>query len=389
MNSPIRRLGLVASSVTVLVALATLPLSSSPFTAYAGRQVAPPDPEAEGALSDGASLHNPGFDNHDWYEFDRRYQSAYPGGAWLPDDDNNLYNNIPESSLQDWRLWFQDGTAVVNTDPEQVYVLFDEAVQIRPYETGPQLAGLYQVIYGTIPCLTYRFEMYGQSRPEGDDAWAALQVGIDQAGWHPDSRNDPAVHGNFPDTTVWGPSHNYKWAYGPLTATAEALGTEITVFTYADAPSGRYHRILWDMGSFQEATPDLISDPDNPPAVGRISNVTVDASSTTAQINWLTASPALGQVYYRLVSTSPTPVTPTLTLTPTFYLPMVRRVGSGSTNPWLSTPLNKAFVSAHSEVISGLQPSSIYEYFVASRGFSGGQCVTWISDKNTFTTANQ
>ncbi len=96
-------------------------------------QAEPSPPEPAVTIAGAASLHNPGFDNHDWYEFHLRYQGDYPSGAWLPDDDNNVGNNIPDSIRQDWRLWFLDGKDIVEPDPEKTYVLYDEAVQMRTY----------------------------------------------------------------------------------------------------------------------------------------------------------------------------------------------------------------------------------------------------------------
>jgi hypothetical protein len=110
--------------------------------------------------------------------------------------------------------------------------------------------------------------------------------------------------------------------------------------------------------------------------------LTVITSSTSATVNWTTANAALGQVYYRQVSCPSAPVSPTTGLTYTIYLPLVSRyVG------WSTTTLNKTPLTSHSEAIGGLQAGCIYEYIVASRGLSGGQCVTWVSDKRTFTTA--
>jgi hypothetical protein len=341
-----------------------------------------PDPAAGSAIAATASLHNPTFDNGDWYEFNGRY-GHYQWGCWVPDDDNNKPDQNPlPATLQDWRLWFQNGTDIVETDPEQTYRHSgSEAVQIRPYGSGTQVAGLYQIIYDTTPCLTYRFQMYAQSRPEGsDDRLTALQVGINPGGWYPTLPDFPAVKsfGN----TIWGPSSSaYTWYYGPLTVTAEVTNTRTTVWTYGDAKGGRSHRILWDTGSFQEVTPGLIPDPNNPPAA-TIGSVTAITSTTSATMMWSTAAAALGQVYYRKVSCPSTPISPTTSLTHTVYLPLVSRyVG------WSSTALNKTLLTSHSEAISGLQAGCTYEYIVASRGISGGQCVTWVSDKRTFTTA--
>jgi len=345
-----------------------------------GISQAEPPPPLEVAAS-APSLHNPGFDNHDWYEFHLRYQGTYPSGAWLPDDDNNISNNITDSIRQDWRLWFLDGTDIVEPDPEQTYVLNVEAVQMRTYGQGKFLAGIYQPIYTTTPCLVYGFQIYAQSRPEGsDDTLTALQVGIDRVGWHPNSYTDPAVHTSFPTTTVWGPAQKYQWAYGPLTVTAEAWNTKITVFTYADASGGRSHRILWDSASFWDATPPMIHDPNNLPAPSGISNLTVITAGTTATVTWTTASAALGQVYYRLVSVPAGPTPPEYPYK--VYLPIVLRQTG-----WQYTPLNKTPTTSHQAVLTGLVSGGTYEFIAVSRGLSGGQCVTWRSEIGQFTIA--
>jgi hypothetical protein len=247
------------------------------------------------------------------------------------------------------------------------------------------LGGLYQVVYNTTPCLTYEFTMYGQSRPtEGNDSLSALQVGIDRSGWHPDTASDPAVHNSFPSTTVWGDSHKYEFGYGLLSVSAEAWAEEIAVYTYADASGGTSHAILWDTGSLAEATPDLLSDPNNPPAASGISGLSASVGNTSATINWNTSVSAIGQVYYRFVSDNTTPVSSTTSFTHTVYLPLVNNEFPPS---WHATDLNKTPSTSHSVTITGLQANTTYEYIVASRGLSGGQCATWVSSKKEFTTA--
>ncbi len=363
---------LIFAGPAILAAMAMLLVSGI-------SQADTPTPPANVIAAGTASLHNPGFDNHDWYEFHLRYQSTYPSGAWLPDDDNNVNNNIPDSIRQDWRLWFLDGTDIVEPDPEGTYVLNVEAVQMRTYGEGKFLAGIYQPIYNATPCLVYGFQIYAQSRPEGSgDVLYALQVGIDRVGWHPNSYTDPAVHVSFPASTIWGPVQKYQWAYGPLTVTAEALSTKITVFTYADASGGRSHRILWDSASFWDATPPMIHDPNNLPTPSGISNLTVITAGATTTVTWTTTGAALGQVYYRLVSG---PVGPTPPEYPyKVYLPIVlRQIG------WQYTPLNKTPTTSHQAVLTGLVPGGTYEFIAVSRGLSGSQCVTWRSEARQFT----
>lgn len=371
-----------ASTVFALVALMLCAPSSSPSTA---QEAEPPGVAGVSTSAATASLRNPRFDNRDWYEFNRRYQAAYPPGAWVPDDDNNIRDDIPIGIRQDWRLWFHHGTAIVDVDPEQTHVHSgSEAVQIRPFpwSLDTQIAGLYQVIYNTIPGEVYEFQIYAQSRPEGSgDYLTALQVGIEPTGWHPPSATDPAVH-SFPATMKWGPSTNaYLWSYRPLAVIAEALSTRITVFTYGDAKGGSSHRILWDTASFQK-TPPLIPNPDSPPPPGGITNLAVVIGTTSVTITWNTFHGAMGQVYYRQVSCPFTPVSPTASMTRTVYLPLVsRHVG------WSTTALNKTLRTSHSAVIGGLRRGCTYEYIVASRGIADGHCITWVSEKRTFVTA--
>jgi len=383
MNSPIRWPGLVVALATVLIALIALAPSVS---VYAERQVAPSEPAAEAVLASG-SLHNPGFDNLDWYYFHERYDSSYPDGPdgsgkpILPDDDNNAPDQIPPSQIQDWRLWYMRNTPLVQTFAESGIVHSGESVAIRTHDGDVHLGGLYQVIYDITPCLTYSFQMYGRSQPDpGENPYSSLQVGIDKAGWHPDSATDPAVPNAFPSTTVWGDAHDYKRTFGSLSVTAEAEADHIVVYTYADARGGRRHAIIWDTGSFADVTPEMIHDPDNLPSPSGINSINVITTSTTAQVSWTTTNQALGQVYYHLVPSGGTPST----YPNKIYLPLISRSGSSS---WQATTLNKTPTTSHTANITGLQPNSKYEYIVVSRGLFSGQCVTWVSGTESFTTA--
>jgi hypothetical protein len=370
--------------VAVLVVLVALvPVATSTFV-YAEQNTAPANWTGHDAVAASPSLHNPNFDNGHWYEFHIRYQGAYPTGVWVPagTDMNDL--------TQDWRLWFLDGTDIVDCDPDTNYSHSGvESVKMRSFSwssVNRQVAGLYQVITDIQPCRSYKFQMYGYSRQKESDDWLAdFKVGIEPTGWHPDSANDPAVH-SWPSTMVWGTSHTeYTSDFGLLEVTAEALDTEIAVFLYADARGGNSHKIHWDTGSFESvaSSDNLLDDPDSRVVneSGITSGPTYTAGPEAVTVHWSTSADASNQVYYRRVSGTPSPPIGTL-LTHVIYLPLVNR----SQGPWLWTDVDDTSGTSHSILIMDLEPGTTYEYFVVSRGYSGGSCVLWVSNVKEFTT---
>ena len=285
----------------------------------------------------------------------------------MPDDDT-------AGGPQDWRIWYMDGSIPILTwaSNDEEATSTDKAIKSRTYWGSDYRAGVYQVIQNATPCLTYQFQMHGKFRPgDSGDVLHALKVGIDRDGYYP---SDVAVP-SFPSTTAWGTSHpEYSGYYGSLEVTAEAWGDTITVFTYADADGGE---VVWDTGDFDDVTPSQIIDPDDPPSPATL-NPNHSTTSASATISWSTSS-ALGQVYYRPLASGGTPST----LPNKVYLPLV----AGGSASWQATTLNKTPVTSHSVTITGLEPGSTYEYIVASRGLDSGQCETWVSGTEEFTTA--
>jgi hypothetical protein len=358
------------SSLTVLALLLAVMAGGAAVMGHTTQ--APAAPQAT------ASLHNPTFDNHDWYEFNDRY-GHYLTGSWLPDDDNNASDSIPLASRQDWRLWFMDGWGIPEYDPDSTHADSVEAVVMRSYNsTDNILGGIYQPIYGTTPCLVYEFTMKAQSRLAADDELIAIQVGIDRVGWHP-TTDDPAVHGSFPSSTVWGTAKKPLWAYQTLSVQAEALADSITVFTYAHANGGNSHQIYFDTGTFRDVTPSRIYDPDNYAATSGISGLAASVGGTSATISWTSIGEGISQVFYHPL---PSTVSSTTTYSYTIYLPLI-----SSTMMWQATALDKNATTSHSVTISGLEPGTTYEYFVVTRGLSDGACTDWVSNKQQFTTA--
>jgi hypothetical protein len=391
MKTPFRQFLLSAALVVSL----GVTLILAPIVSYAhveqGQVATPPLPGDAGAVADAPSLHNPNFDNDLWYHFPDRHAPTYPPGVWVPDGNwwVEWYDWPVYGDPQDWRLWFKHGTDIVDSDAnhDHVHSGTHSVMMWTPTDSGHQVAGLYQLIENTTPCFTYKFQMYGYSRQkEASDNLNDMKVGIEQKGWLLNKDYAPAVH-NWPTTMVWGASHpEYENGFGLLEVTAEALSTQITVFTYADAVDGSSSKIHWDTGSLQEIPlTGLISDPENPG--GDDSGITfgpaVLPAYTSARIEWNTSSVAVSQVFYRLVANPSGPVSPPGTLLPfAIYLPFL---GRGSV-PWLSTGLTPS-AESHSVVISGLQSGSTYEFYVVSRGVSDDACVNWVSDPREFTTS--
>ncbi|MGC9396815.1 MAG: hypothetical protein ACP5J4_18375 [Anaerolineae bacterium] len=323
------------------------------------------------------TLQNAGFDNHRWYEFNDRY-GTWLVGSWVPDDDDG-------QRLQDWRLWYMRNTPLVKSFPESGIVQAGvESVALRSYSGDVQEGGLYQVIYDVTPCLHYQFQIYGLSRP--DDALpnpaAELRVGLDATGWHTDPASDPALPGYYPASIVWSAPQDFKYPnFGLLQVTAEAQSDKVTAYTRALAYGGTKHAIVWDSGTFQEATPAMLHDPTNLPTP-TINNANAAAGQNSAQINWSTEAlgTAVSQVYYALrpAGNGTPPDYPYK-----IYLPMV----TGGTPPtWTASPIDKTPATEHSVTLYGLLSGRTYDYIAVSRGLNGGACTTWVSAPQQFTT---
>lgn len=367
-----RRLILLFSIGLALVGVLIVGFGARSVVGAADSPLVAPSASSVAAAPTEARLHNPTFDNHIWYWFHERhgYGRNLVPDSFVPDDDT-------QNGPQQWWLWYYDGTVPILTWASSEIHGGVNAVKGRTYWDGKHQAGLYQMIYNATPCLTYEFQMYGKAKlGDSGDVLNTFRVGIDQRGYRPDTW---AVKG-FPSTMVWGDSHaEYVDFYGPLSVTAEARSSTISVFTYADADGGASIHTVWDTGSFRDATPAMIHDLQDLPSPGGVYNVSESVGTTTATITWETTNEALGQVYYRLVPSGGTG----LPYTHTVYIPVV--LGAMTSN-WLATPLDKTPKTTHTATLTDLQPDSSYEYIAVSRGLFGDQCVTWVSEERPFKT---
>ncbi len=321
------------------------------------------------------TLHNPTFDNHIWYEFNNRYGKWY-AGSWVPDDD---VANGPQS----WRLWYMRNTRLLKSSAEKVVIQSVESVEIHAYDGNLHEGGLYQTIYDVVPCLQYTFQIYALSRPADSvpDKTAVLKAGIDQVGWAPDPATDPAFPGYYPSTIVWGEAHDYKYPnWGLLSVSAEALANKITVYTYGYLFGGTQHSSIWDTASLNETTPAVIHPFNTLPAPGGITGPSIAVGSNQVQITWQTPGhAAVGQIYYQLEPQARIPTN----YAHKIYLPLV---ATNAPKTWMVSPLDKISTESHAILLTGLLPGRTYSYIVVSRGLDNGQCATWVSSPQTFTT---
>ncbi len=352
-----KALGLV---LTVMAMVVFAPVSDSARVyAEMDQDPIPPDWKNKLTVIDESLLHNPTFDNHIWYEFHQRYDDSYPKGVWLPDGD--YYGDS-----QDWRLWFRDGTDLVDCDPfPSGYHSAPEYAQFRTFNTtGHMTAGLYQVVQNVTPCLLYRFQIYSQSRQkETNDSLGGLKAGIEPTGWALNPNHAPGIHDtDWPATMAWGAVQTTVGSYVPLQVTAEALSSQITVFSYADASGGNSHKIHWDTASLEQVprTENLIDASQPLPAPSSsIYGITVDKGANSASISWNTGSiNTYGQLLYRVL-------------------------GSGT---WQYSSLHD-WGTTHQIDLTGLQTSSTYEYVVVSYGYIGGACQAIVSETDQFSFA--
>lgn len=179
---------------------------------------------------------------------------------------------------------------------------------------GYFVAGVYQIVHNVTPCAFYRFEAYNTNEYEGMRA----KVGIEPTGWQlpiltkanppqncpptgsskcPDPRIDSEAV--FPATMVWSPvTEDQLWH--PLSVSAEALSSTITVWTYAATRGDKVsHSAYWDyMTLTQSAYPGASLPTPQSWNSTYIQSMNVTFVLDKAVVTWITAEPTYGQVWY-------------------------------------------------------------------------------------------
>ena len=175
--------------------------------------------------------------------------------------------------------------------------------------------------------------------------------------------SDPS---KLPPHIVWSAEGNpapYTWA--PISVTAEALSTTISVWTYAAPDTAGSQSTYWDHASLvQVPSPSsrLLTGTLPTPSPTFITGVTSSTTAIRANLSWQTGQPAVTQVLYHWVGDA------AMTLVP----PPVTSVSDFES----FTPVDSAASTAHSVRLANLRPTSIYDYAILARRVVGSVCQT-------------
>jgi hypothetical protein len=248
---------------------------------------------------------------------------------------------------------------------------------------GPYVAGIYQPVQVTA-CSAYQFEAYNRN----DDVNYHPKVGIDPTGQvlppyiPPDGNGlpvncppdgyskcpNPGIESlsELPPHMVWSAESNPpKFTWVPISVTAEALSTTISVWTYvAPENTGSPSRsTFWDYASLVQAPSSKLTTGTLPPNDNSfITGVTSSTTAIRANLSWQTSQPAVTQVLYHWVGNA------SMTLVP----PPVTSVSDFES----FTPVDSAASTAHSVRLANLSPTSIYDYAILARRVVGSACQT-------------
>ncbi len=240
-------------------------------------------------------------------------------------------------------------------------------------------AGVYQVVQNVTPCVPYEFSMYVNSRGNpGTEPHA--RVGLDPQGTQItiDHVYNDLIGGQMPPYTTWSPEQTALSVWERVATTAEPLGTRLTAITFANpiyvGEFTPWYDTWWDTGvlqqiPFPEGKLPAPASLDSP----YINTVQYSFSGDNLNLSWNTTVPASTQVWYQLQPQAVV-VTPTVTLTPTFYIPLVMR-----SIPWQITTLNPTPTNAHNVSIPGmgaLQSGDTVVVRLLSRRPGPDACVT-------------
>ncbi|MBN2005625.1 MAG: hypothetical protein JXA21_19865 [Anaerolineae bacterium] len=238
-------------------------------------------------------------------------------------------------------------------------------------------AGIYQVVENITPCMPHEFSMYVfSSGNPGTEPRA--KIGLDPQGTkitqHDHVHNDLLGWPPYMQWSAWSTAFR---SWDRLAVTTESLGTQMTAVAYANPSySGSnipFYDTWWDYGSLYQLNfpSGKLPEPASWTSL-YLSNVAAQRIGDQLNVTWNSTMPASTQVWYT-VQKYYEPVTPTVPLSYTVYLPLV-----AYSRPVQITTLDPNPVTSHSVTISltGLNSKDSIKYWVLSRRPDVSVCVT-------------
>lgn len=216
-------------------------------------------------------------------------------------------------------------------------------------------AGVYQVVQNLTPCVPYEFSMYVNSRGNAGTLPQA-RIGLDPQGTQItlDHVHNDLIGGQMPPYTAWSAEQTALYTWDRLVTAVEPLGDKLTAITYANpiytGAATPWYDTWWDNGALTQVSFPNGKLPEpaswSSPYINPVNNF---ISGDILNITWNTTVPASTQVWYQITPLS-VPITPTIPLTETVFLPLIATAPQRQT-----TPLNPTPSLSHVVGISGMQ----------------------------------
>lgn len=281
-----------------------------------------------------------------------------------------------------WDRWWIHGTVLPEYDDVKGvranYYVDGGHAQVYFKWGSTYTAGIFQVVGGLTPCRPYELTMHARTHSLAG-THPGSRIGLDP--WGALLTDDGAVHPHQVaplHRAVWSREQTALFTWEKLSVTTEPRGNSLTAILYASPVPGssdiHYFDTFWDAGALRPvAYPTGRLPGPTQPAANFINNVTSITSPTSLTINWSLSDIAGTQVWYNVVP-PPTPITSTLQINFSVYLPFVAR--AIPFNFPQQTALDYTTGATHSATITGLSVDQTVYYVVVARRLRDGTCVT-------------
>ncbi len=308
------------------------------------------------AATDENVLLNPGFEDGSfiWY-YPNYYVAADWNHWWIHGTD------IPEFTDAGW------GRSPYEGNHAQIYHSLNKQYT----------AGIYQKVEHLTPCRPYELTMHTKTHA---DTWVRphSRIGLDPYASN-FATSGGAVKNGLPPATIWSREQTALFAWERLSVRAEPIGDKLTAILYAaPRPASAYYETYWDSGALVPSTYESGRLPEPTTSSDFIHDINVVTDTTAITISWHTTEPpAATQVWYNIF-TSPSPVTSTIPMTHTAYLPLISRSEEPFTR---ATGISFMRSKEHQVLLNGLEPGQGIRFIIVARRLNEDVCETVRSER--------